>query len=608
MSLKLTSTAPPAPTTTRGEATVLNAWMGPPRGEKGPRVVYGNGSSTYLRKVDARDGEVLVVRRNKHPVTVAQTSPSGSYCAAGDQDGNVIVFALDNEDKTVKLEKKVVSGRIHDIGWSGDSQRMIAVGDGKDGFAAAFVVDGGNTQGTINGHSRTVHSCDFRKERPFRIATGGSDNLFNWFEGPPFKFKSQASRENNVNSVRFSPDGSVVVAAGSDKKIVVHDGKTGEQQGEIPCDHKGSIYQVAFSPDGKNLVSSSADKTVKLWDVEGKSLVQTFSVADTSVEYMQVGCTYAGDHILSLGLNGDINVFKQGEEKPVKVLRGHQKTVNQIVAHNSGAIATISSDPSVIIWPQTLSEPEVSVRPSGKKAHTGLLLGAAFVGDNLITGASDDSIGVSHVAQGTFELAGKVAGGVCGIAAVDESAFVATSKGIFVLDGSGAEKGKVATDYTPSSIASSPQTKAVAVGAREKKVVVYAAKGDSLEPVGEIGGFQGIVTTVAFSPDGTKLAVGTQSRELGVYDAAGLAKLEVGVEGSLHTTKISTVSFNASGTLLLSGAADGKAIVWSLEKKAAIAQQDGAHHNGVSASLWTGEDEVITGGADAALRVWKLAA
>lgn len=517
----------------------------------------------------------------------------------------MIIFALDNEDKTLVLEKKVVSGRINDISWSGDNERVVAAGEGKDGFAAAFAAKGGNTVGDLAGHSRTVNSCDFRKDRPFRIASGGLDFALNWYEGPPFKFKKAHKMDNDVNAVRFSPDGSLMVSTGKDKKIHVYDGKTGEEQGELPCDHKGSIYQLAFSPDSKFLLSSSADKTVKLWDMAAKSLVQTFTLADSTLEYMQVGCTYSNEHMLSLGLNGDINLFKQGEDKPVTVLRGHQKKVNQIVPHPSGAVATISADPSVLIWPKGLSDTATSIRPKGKKAHTeGVLAGAAWIGDTLITGGSDDSIGVSKLADGSFELAGKVSGGVSGMAAVDGAAFVATSKGIVVLDQSGAEKGKLEVGYTPTVIASSPQTKLVAIGAKEKKVTVYAAKDASLELVGEIP-LDAAVSGVAFSACGTKLAVAA-GKQLGIYDPASQDKLDTGVEGCFHTTTITTVSFNPSASLLLSGGMDAQAIIWSLEKKTKIEAKSNVHPGGITASLWLGDDEVVTAGVDAAIRSWKL--
>jgi WD repeat-containing protein 1 (actin-interacting protein 1) len=50
---------------------------------------------------------------------------------------------------TLKNETKVISGRINDIAWDGESQRIIAVGDGKERYGHAFTFDSGNTVGEV---------------------------------------------------------------------------------------------------------------------------------------------------------------------------------------------------------------------------------------------------------------------------------------------------------------------------------------------------------------------------------------------------------------------------------------------------------------------------
>jgi hypothetical protein len=49
----------------------------------------------------------------------------------------------------LKNETKVISGRINDLAWDGESQRIIAVGDGKERYGHAFTYDSGNTVGEV---------------------------------------------------------------------------------------------------------------------------------------------------------------------------------------------------------------------------------------------------------------------------------------------------------------------------------------------------------------------------------------------------------------------------------------------------------------------------
>ena len=40
--------------------------------------------------------------------------------------------------------------------------------------------------------------------------------------------------------------------------------------------HEWVVYGLAFTPDGGRLVSGSADGTIRLWDVPGRRLVETY--------------------------------------------------------------------------------------------------------------------------------------------------------------------------------------------------------------------------------------------------------------------------------------------------------------------------------------------
>ena len=57
-------------------------------------------------------------------------------------------------------------------------------------YGHVFLWDSGSSVGEIIGHSKPVNAIDYRPVRPFRVVTAGEDKLVNWYEGPPFRFKS----------------------------------------------------------------------------------------------------------------------------------------------------------------------------------------------------------------------------------------------------------------------------------------------------------------------------------------------------------------------------------------------------------------------------------
>ena len=146
---------------------------------KGDKLLYKSGNTVVLRSVEpSDDGKIEVMQYTQHlyPVTAAAMSPSGCYIASGDERGNLRIWACDTPDKILKLETPLFAGAILDIAWSGDSQRILAVGDGGAIFGKVIMWDSGNSVGEISGHMKKINSCSFKTSRPFRLVTGGEDN------------------------------------------------------------------------------------------------------------------------------------------------------------------------------------------------------------------------------------------------------------------------------------------------------------------------------------------------------------------------------------------------------------------------------------------------
>ena len=82
--------------------------------------------------------------------------------------------------------------------------------------------------------------------------------------------------EDVIHGLAFTPDGSVLAAAGGNSKgfaIRLWDVVRGSSLGNL-AGHTDIVWGVAFSPDGELLASVSADKTAKIWDWHNKTLVK----------------------------------------------------------------------------------------------------------------------------------------------------------------------------------------------------------------------------------------------------------------------------------------------------------------------------------------------
>ncbi|KAJ1718239.1 WD40 repeat-like protein, partial [Coemansia biformis] len=311
-----------------------------------------------------------------------------------------------------KGEYQPLAGRISDIAWDHESQRVMAVGDGKDSFGHFFTYDTGNSVGTMMGHSKVVNACAMRQSRPFRAVTCSDDGTCVFYHGAPYRYAAVLGEHVGfVYDVKYAPSDEFFVTVGADKKIFLYDGKSGELVRQVGAGsaeaHTGSIYAVAWSPDGKLIVTSSADRTCKFWDIAADALVATVAIGAGSAapEHQQVGNLWAGDHIVSLSLSGNLNYLRMDSAAPVRVVTGHQKAITAAVLAHPQTLYTASYDGRVCTW-DFAGSPGTAAAVEGSTGGV-RVEDAAASGDLVALGSMDDTL--RFVRAGTVAAASAVA-------------------------------------------------------------------------------------------------------------------------------------------------------------------------------------------------------
>ncbi|KAI0763094.1 WD40 repeat-like protein [Trametes elegans] len=590
MSFKLGALYPSNPATTRGEPTKLSSSK--------DKVVYTNGRTVIIR--DLKDAAVgTAYAGHVQPTTVARIAPSGYYCASADTSGTVRIWDTLGEEQILKAEYKVIGGRIKDLEWDGESKRIIAVGDGREKFGHAFMVDTGSSTGEIIGHSKTINAVSIRHQRPFRAATASDDRSIIFHQGVPFKYdKTIKTHTKFVQDVRFAPSGDQFASVGSDYKIFLYDGKTGDTLGEIvDSPHTGTIYACSWSPDSRSLVTSSADRTVKLWDVETKKAQMTWSLG-SGVNHQQVGNTWTeGDSIVSLSISGDLNVFdKRVGDKPARVLYGPQKSITAALPAPSSTFIVGTADGRV------LHHTDEGYEYVGGEAHATLVAGLGAGQDGKVY-----SVGLDDRLR---EIEGKsYTPANFSTAAQPKSVAVGGDSTVFVLETdkieavrSNQKVAELALKYTPSAIASAGNV--VAIGGEDLKVRLYSWDGKALTESATLDGNKGAVSALAFSPDGTLLAAGDSTGKIVLYDAK--ERKTVTSRWTFHNGRIHSLAWTADGRHCASGSLDTHVYVWSVAKPMKNIAIKNAGPGGVNVVFWLGENELASAGADGCVRRWNV--
>lgn len=176
----------------------------------------------------------------------------------------------------------------------------------------------------IQAHPQIFYSAEFSADGRF-LATVGSDlSLRLWDMTQPHYPELDSLQkivdepgEQDIVSVAFSPDGSLVAGGGS---RVIH--LWAIQDNEAICilrQHTLSILSLAFSPDGQLLVSGGHDAIVCVWEIASGALLHVLHEHEDTV--YKVDFTPDGAFVLSCGLDGAIKFWDVQTGECVNTLR-----------------------------------------------------------------------------------------------------------------------------------------------------------------------------------------------------------------------------------------------------------------------------------------------
>ncbi|KAG7804405.1 hypothetical protein KL944_000151 [Ogataea haglerorum] len=559
---------------------------------KSDRIVYTSGKCVYIRSV-AKPDESIQFGGHNYPATVAKFSPSGFYIASGDESGNVKVWDCVSDELIVKGDYSVISGRINDLAWDADSSRIIAVGDGRERYGHCFTADSGNTVGEISGHSAPINAVSIRPCRPYRAVTVSDDTGMVFLQGPPFKFAQsvRGHHSNFVRDVKFSKDGSYAVSVGSDRLIVVYDGKTGDFVRKIEGVHSAGIFGVDWI-DENTFVTCSADGSIKLTSVDGETS-RTWQL-EQKLENQFVGCVKTNEYVLGLTLSGDLYYFADSSDPPVRVVYGHQKSITALSSVVDGNLYSGSYDGRVMKWDLAT---KTGALVAGQ-THSNLVVNIANTGSGVVTVGWDDAI--KYLDSGKLATATTVSKQPIQADFGAEFGAVITDDELIVLDRQGRQIAQHKLDYNPSSVAVS-LTHIVVTNAATFAVNVYDKQ---FKLVGAVAPMRARPSVSKISPNGEYLACGDVNGKIHCYKLADLSL--VTTRWAFHTSRINSLSWNADNDHVVSGSLDTNIIVYSVSKPAKNVKALNAHKEGVAGVSWIGENELVSGGADSCLKFWKV--
>jgi len=405
---------------------------------------------------------------------------------------------------------------------------------------------------------------------------------------------------DDVNTVRFSPDGRNVLTASDDGTANIWDVAKGTLLRTLDR-HKGKVYFAEYSIDGEYISTAGADNAVRVWRADTGALVHTFE--GHSGRITSIAFCSNDTRIVAASADNTATIWSIANVEQPVVLRGHTAQVNSAQCNPDGTrVLTSSDDKTAIIW--NTSDGSLLVKLRG---HDDEVIGSLY--------DRNGKIAATYSQDNTARLWDAESGSLLHILPLEDTPRVLR----FCPDGRCVAIG-LADGVTQIWDAQQGRIKILLKGHagpitaidfdQARKLMVTSGKdGRSIiwnyimgDKVTELVGHTGEVLDAKFDLSGTQVLTGSRDKTVRLWMATKTA----GTSDLLHFAEsVTSMSISENEKTIAAGSANGTLFIAT---RRPLAQAEAAAWRDVAINavvVGRQGDEIVTGSDDGYVAIWQ---
>ncbi|BBE09998.1 WD40 repeat-containing protein [Mycoavidus cysteinexigens] len=561
----------------------------------GPAITYGNGgfpegySGTDTIKFWSigLDGFNLLktITKSFGQINGISFSPNGAKLASGSHNGILRLWGVKDNDIRPLKEFQKQSRAVNSVAFSSDG-KLLASG-GWPGWG--FWEDDDNT-------NIKIWLVEGDSTMPLAAVSG---------------------HKNDIERVVFSPSGNdtLLASVGSYLDKTVKLWLFEDNNLRLLKTFEGGYHRIKFSKDSGWIVSAGNDNEVKVWPVQGESVIPIREFRGHRAEIESVTFSNNDTQILSSSNEGMVKLWSVGniDEKFSSTSIGHRAYVRHIASVSNGQFASCSEDNVVKLW---------SI--SGNKAallRTFQMQGnwidsLAFLSNKNVLLATRNNRGFSERDLLIFLIAGsgnlKLLGTLPHRNMVGNPATSCSGKyfyyagELWAIEMERAVRRKSFRYLFYTASAFSPDETLLARAPEGKMIELLEVEGNKTTPLKIFKEkISQRLECLLFSPDQSLIALGGHSYTIDLWSITKGTQVQ-SLKG--HTSTVVSIDFSSKGNLLASGSLDDTAKIWDIASGTCLATLGGAGFF-IESVVWYETDEgkyLLTGGRDHIIRLWQV--